>query len=241
MDTDPWTLSNVKRHFTIFVPGAQYSKMFRNYIKSMRGEATSGRIWDGNICFISRNQYLPIGLLQELIEFSNLNNVLLKYKNKRTSLTVKNPDVNENFLKGIKLRDYQIEATAKIAEQGFGIIKIATGGGKCVSANTNITFRVKWAAKEHSVEKTLTMKEFYYNYTYFKRNNSALRGYKFEVLTDSGFKEVEDAFIVKDQDMYEVELEDGKRLVCSSDHRVKTKNGYTHVKDLKVGDAVQVK
>jgi intein/homing endonuclease len=156
-------------------------------------------------------------------------------------LEVKNPNVDENFLKGIKLRDYQIEATNKIAEQGFGIIKIATGGGKCVTANTNVTFRVTWAAKQHSVEKVLTIKEFYYNYTYFKRNNSSLRGYKFEVLTDSGFKEVENAFIVKNQSIYEVELEDGKKLVCSSDHRVKTKGGFTHVKDLKVGDNVRVK
>ena len=118
LETDPFTNSFIRKFFTVFKPGSQFSQSFK-----------AGN-WSGTILFFTGTNRLPIGLLQELINICNKNEVVIEYSNHRFTLQPAIYPVNENLLPQITLRGYQVEAINKCLEQGLGIIKIATGGGK---------------------------------------------------------------------------------------------------------------
>ena len=240
--TDPFTFAGIKKHFTLKVNGSEFSPAFKNYIRQMRGEPLMPgvRIWDGTTCLMQRD-CLAIGLLQELINYCNIaGNIIILYTNSKPSIDPKITEIDENFLDGIKLRDYQVEATKRILMHGMGIIKIATGGGKCVTAHTLVAIRMKSRHKVFlpsiercmNITRNVTMLQLY---DMFEMLN---KSYRFEILTDDGFKEIKRTFLVKDQNIYELKLTNGKSLKCSQDHRVLTHRGFKKVKDLESSDRI---
>lgn len=235
IDTDPYSFGRIKEHFTVFSKGAEFSQIFKNYVKVMNGGvlAPGERMWDGKICFIAGGNKLPIGHLQELIDFCSHNSINVFYKNYRHNLPVKGGAIDENFLAGIKLRDYQIEAAQTVVKNGLGIVKIATGGGKCVVGDTRIT--VRFCDKVASVEFDTDIEHLHSIFDFMN-----VAGNKVYVKTDKGFELVEHVFKVEMQNLMELVLEDGKKLIASEDHRVKTKAGWVKLKDLLKTDKINV-
>lgn len=120
IDTDPYTNGFIRKYFTVFKEGSYFSPSFK-----------SGT-WDGNIYFYTAANKLPVGLLKELLDFLNLNKVAVTFTNTRTTLQPHTPEIKSDFLSGITLRPYQVEAVNTCLKQGQGIVKVATGGGKTV-------------------------------------------------------------------------------------------------------------
>ena len=231
VDADPYSFNRIREHFTVFSKGAEYSQLFKNYIKVMNGGclAPGERMWDGKICFFTGGNKLPIGHLQELIDFCSHNSINVHYKNYRHNLPVKDEAIDDNFLAGIKLRDYQIEATQAVVKNGLGIVKIATGGGKCVTGDTRIDVRILEGGCKFDVN--IPIKILFSNYNIFQ---------KAQVLTDEGYRKIENVFKVDKQNLIEIVMEDGKKLTASEDHRVKTNRGWKKLKDLLKTDKIMV-
>ena len=120
VDTDPYTNSFIKKHFSVFKNGAQFSQLYKD------------GTWDGSINFYTAGNKLPVGLLQELLNFLNINQAQVFFANSRTTLEPKLKTVTPDILPNITLRDYQVEAVNECLKQGMGIVKVATGGGKTV-------------------------------------------------------------------------------------------------------------
>lgn len=118
VDTDPYTNSFIRKYFTIFKKGAQFAQSYKD------------QNWDGTIRFYTGTNRLPIGLLQELLNFCNKNTLIVEYTNSRATLKPAIYPVDKNLLSQITLRDYQVDSVNRCLEQGLGIVKIATGGGK---------------------------------------------------------------------------------------------------------------
>lgn len=231
LETDPYTLAKIRKHFTRMVKGAEFSQPFKNYLKSLRGEPLfpGARIWDGMTCFMQGNK-LAIGLLQELVSFCNIEkNIILVYQNFRETLIPKYTNITEDFLSGIKLRDYQIEAAKQILSSGFGIIKIATGGGKCVTGDTKIKVRLHEGGCKF--ETPITIKSLFSSKDLYK---------KAEVLTDKGYKQIENIFNIPKQKLMRLETKDGKKLTASEDHRVMTTSGWKKLKHILKTDKIIV-
>jgi len=60
------------------------------------------------------------------------------------------------------------------------------------------------------------------------------------IWTDEGWKLIECFWITEPQDLIEIELEDGKKMCASIDHRVMTQRGWVKLKDLNENDLVVV-
>ena len=120
VETDPYTNSFIRKYFTVFKEGAYFSPSFR------------AKTWDGNIYFYTPANKLPIGLLKELLDFLNINNIPVSFTNERQTLQPETLEVPKDFLPNITLRPYQIEAVNACLKTGMGIVKVATGGGKTV-------------------------------------------------------------------------------------------------------------
>ena len=120
VETDPYTNSFIRKYFTVTKEGAWFAPSYR-----------TGQ-WDGNIYFYTAANKLPIGLLKELVDFLNLNNIDVYYTNARQTLQPQTPIVGSDFLPNLTLRPYQIEGINICLKEGMGIVKVATGGGKTV-------------------------------------------------------------------------------------------------------------
>lgn len=60
------------------------------------------------------------------------------------------------------------------------------------------------------------------------------------VYTDEGWNLIELFWVTEPQNLIEIELEDGKKLCASIDHRVMTKRGWVKLKDLTDSDSIVV-
>ena len=120
LETTSYINQFLKKYFTVFKTGAQFSKKY-----------TEGG-WDGCIQFYTQAGKLPIGLLKELLHFLDTNTLSYSFENNRSTLKPHYSEIPEDFLPNIKLRGYQIDAIHACLREGFGIVKIATGGGKTV-------------------------------------------------------------------------------------------------------------
>lgn len=61
-----------------------------------------------------------------------------------------------------------------------------------------------------------------------------------EVLTLNGTSDVAETFTFDDKDLYEIELEDGRIVTCSSDHRFLVNGEWVEAKNLSTFDEVEV-
>lgn len=90
--------------------------------------------WDGIYRFYNRaKKRLVLPLLHKLQEVCEKNGLPLSIQDKREEAKyapIPADQVNEDFLPGIKLADYQIEAIRKVCTGDHGVFDVPTGGGK---------------------------------------------------------------------------------------------------------------
>lgn len=98
--------------------------------------------WDG--VFRKYNRFkkrIARPLLQMLIDVCKKHNLPLKIVDKRDEWgydIINTEEINEDFLPGIKLEDYQINAIRQACVHECGIVDVPTGGGKCLGKGTKV-------------------------------------------------------------------------------------------------------
>jgi len=107
-------------YFSEAIPGSHF----------MRKNSKFGG-WDGKKHYYSRQTgRFPIGLLPDLMKFIARNGIEIQKTNSYSYIRPSLTNITVDFLDGISLRDYQIEAIKESIKRPFGIIKSATGSGK---------------------------------------------------------------------------------------------------------------
>jgi len=112
------------------IQGAQHSKYATEGTINSRGELIK---WDGRKQLLQGNMRFPIGLLDKVVEFYEMRGIDLDIIDRRKLISNSSPIDIMPVLKsqGKIPRNYQVDAVEKAAEVNRGIIRIATGGGKC--------------------------------------------------------------------------------------------------------------
>jgi superfamily II DNA or RNA helicase len=125
-------MSQLDRHLSFMVPGAEFSKAFRGYIND-RGEEVT---WDGRRHLMTGKGRFPAGLLPRVQRFYDRRNKEVELVDRRNVLSVGNPVDIVPTLKGMGKEPYpfQAETVLKAKDKQRGIIRIATGGGKTLVA-----------------------------------------------------------------------------------------------------------
>lgn len=105
--------------------GVEYTQAFKNG-------------WDGTIRLLNKKNECGIGLLAKIKEYLDSNNISYEIEDKRKKIKVE-PDLIVNDI-GITLRDYQQKIVDTCKDNNIGIVRAATGSGKCISKDSlNIT------------------------------------------------------------------------------------------------------
>jgi len=136
-------LPNIKEYFSVKNPGARFNRFQRFLPQRIYAITTAG--------------YCGIGLVPSIIQYLKTQNIPFdikfnqEYNNILQQTHILAPG-SESFTKKLKsqfeLRDYQQVAVNKALEHGYGVIELATGGGK-----TLIIANLVYAAL-HEIEPT---------------------------------------------------------------------------------------
>ena len=133
-------LPSIKEHFSVKSPAARFNRY--------------ARFMPQRIYAITPAGYCGIGLVPGIIEFLNNQNIPFEIKvNEEYSSIVQkthilDPDRFKTLNSEFKLRDYQETAVSKALDSGYGVVELATGGGK-----TLIIANLVYAAL-HQIEPT---------------------------------------------------------------------------------------
>jgi len=133
-------LSNIKEHFSVKSPAARFNRF--------------ARFMPQRIYAITPAGYCGIGLVPGIIEFLNSQNIPFEIKvNQEYNDVVRKthilkPDSFKTLNSEFKLRDYQEMAVSRALDNGYGVVELATGGGK-----TLIIANLVYAAL-HQIEPT---------------------------------------------------------------------------------------
>jgi len=133
-------LPSIKEHFSVKNPGARFNRF--------------ARFMPQRIYAITPAGYCGIGLVPGIIEFLNNQNIPFEikvnqdYKDIVQHTHILNPDNFKTLNSEFKLRDYQETAVSKALDSGYGVVELATGGGK-----TLIIANLVYAAL-HQIEPT---------------------------------------------------------------------------------------
>ena len=103
------------------IQGAEYTKSFQK------------RVWDGRKKLLTNRLTFPNGLRQRVVDFYAKNGRSIEVIDLRRSSSIGN---SIEIMSTLKAQDkepypYQLDAVAKAKQSDYGIIRIATGGGKC--------------------------------------------------------------------------------------------------------------
>lgn len=132
-DTD--FIKRLDKHLSFFMEGAVFSRAYKGYT-NRRGQYIS---WDGRKHLLDKSLGFPAGLVDKVLEFYKANNkpVLVEEVEERG---INSPIDIENTLIDIKKEPYyyQTEAADCVDKYNRGIIRVATGGGKCNHPETPI-------------------------------------------------------------------------------------------------------
>ena len=115
---DPSTKADLDKRLTYFVPTAPFTPSYKL------------GVWDGKI-HLFKDGWTYINLIDE-----DFINILIRrgYEvdviDQRNSETIHFEDIDEDWVRGIKLRDYQIAAVNTTNKHSNGILLMATGAGK---------------------------------------------------------------------------------------------------------------
>jgi superfamily II DNA or RNA helicase len=120
------------KSMSYYVEGYQYTKAFREgyYDKNV------GRFihWDGKKHLLTQRMVFPTGLLKRVTDFFDFHKIEYVIDDKREDV---------KFGKEVKIkkytpRQYQIDAVKAAIDNGRGIIRIGTGGGKSLRLGTKV-------------------------------------------------------------------------------------------------------
>jgi len=85
--------------------------------------------WDGRYRLLTKNNYFPVGMLEEVIDILKVHKVIYKVIDQRLEIqygTPILPAIGSKFV----ARDYQDRVINRCISKGSGIIRVSTGGGK---------------------------------------------------------------------------------------------------------------
>lgn len=125
--SDEKLIKNISKLLSYKQSGVEYTQAYKNG-------------WDGITRLLSKKNEFGIGLLGRLKEYLNINNISYSIEDKRKKLINSDPlNLKLNVL-NITPRDYQVRALEKTMENDQGIIRAATGSGKCNNVDSiNLT------------------------------------------------------------------------------------------------------
>lgn len=124
-----WALD---RELSFNVPGAKYSKAFKGFMNK-DGQMIK---WDGKHHCLTESLQFPLGLLQRVTEFFQKDNRNLTIEDCRPTKSTAAPIDIINRLSVLNKNPfpYQLEAVTAAKNHDYGIIRLATGGGKTIVA-----------------------------------------------------------------------------------------------------------
>jgi len=133
-------LNNIKERFSVKNPGARFNR-YQRFLPQ-------------RIYAITNAGYCGIGLVPEIVDYLNSQTIPFEIKvNKEYNdvllqTHILNTGTHKTLDSEFKLRDYQETAVNKALESGYGVVELATGGGK-----TLIIANLVYAAL-HSIKLT---------------------------------------------------------------------------------------
>ena len=133
-------LPSIKEHFSVKSPAARFNR-FQRFMPQ-------------RIYAITPAGYCGVGLVPGIIEFLNNQNIPFEIKVNQEyndiiqKTHILEPDRFKTLSSEFKLRDYQETAVSKALDNGYGVVELATGGGKTLII-ANLVY-----ATLHQVEPT---------------------------------------------------------------------------------------
>ena len=133
-------LNNIKEHFSVKNPGARFNR-YQRFLPQ-------------RIYAITNAGFCGVGLVPEIINYLNSQTIPFEIKvNQEYSdiihgIHILTPGLQKTLNSEFKLRDYQELAVSKALDNGYGVVELATGGGK-----TLIIANLVYAAL-HEIELT---------------------------------------------------------------------------------------
>lgn len=124
-------VDNLDRITSFYVEGYQYSGAFRNGWYDSKTQKF--KHWDGKKHLLTSKMVFPTGLLSLVKDFFKENSVEYVVKDERGEY-----QMEEIPIYGYTPRPYQIEAVESAIKNERGIIRVGTGGGKCLRLGTEV-------------------------------------------------------------------------------------------------------
>ena len=129
-------VDSVDKITSFYVEGYQFTRAFRNGWFDKK--AGMFKHWDGKKHLLTQRMVFPTGLLQRISAYLKRNKVKVIIDDKRE----KCKPGREIKIKKYAPRDYQIEALNQAIKNERGIIRLGTGGGKTLIADTQLDEKI---------------------------------------------------------------------------------------------------
>lgn len=116
------------------IKGAEFSAAYQGYVNES-GEFVT---WDGRRHLLNSNGKFPVGLLPRVQDFFYKRGIIVPIIDQRSSRgSISEFEISNNLQKLGKIpRQYQIDAANTAVDNDRGIIRMATGSGKCNSVDS---------------------------------------------------------------------------------------------------------
>src|SRR5690606_19222954 len=134
VDEDEDVLRLLDKELSFRIEGAEFSAAFQGYVNDA-GEFVT---WDGRRHLLTSTGKFPVGLLPRVQEFFARRNQYIDIIDQRTDKGKPTPiDISGNLNSlGMTVRPYQELAANTAVKTDRGVIRLATGGGKCESIDS---------------------------------------------------------------------------------------------------------
>lgn len=125
-------LKKLDRHLSFVIQGAEHTQAFKGYINE-RGEEVT---WDGRHHLLTTSLKFPSGLLERVQKLYASNNKPLNIVDARRAISPPSPIDISSKLESLKKipHSYQEEVALTAINNSQGIIRMATGSGKSLTA-----------------------------------------------------------------------------------------------------------
>jgi len=161
-------------------------------------------------------------------------------KNKNMSLTIideRGPaeyepvpveEITPDFLPGITLKEFQVDAIRKICVAECGLVSITTGGGKCVTGESQILLN----GKEMPIDSICG--------DLAEEETKDVSNFGLFVDGPNGAAEIKQVYKTNKRRVYNLILSTGHTLGGIAEHRVYSQDGWKKLSELECGDQIQV-
>lgn len=116
---------------SFYIEGYQYTKAFRDGWYDQNEQRF--KHWDGKKHLLTSKMVFPTGLLSLVVDFFNTRQIPFEIDDRRPTF-----QTQEAPIFGHTPRQYQIDAVDAALSNERGIIRVATGGGKCLRLGTKV-------------------------------------------------------------------------------------------------------